>query len=232
MKVRNRILNIALGITLVLFIISFSIAFPILFRPIHTWCISPMHVREDLNDFFGTTFTFNDIKVAYDDILNFCVFYTPFKAGKLTYPIEDMMHFADCRVLFTLDLTVMLVTLVLLVTALVLKLKIKSIKFSKNTFLISGLVSVILPIFLLIVSAIDFDKAFTVFHHIFFPGKENWVFDPNVSQIIWIFPEGFFLVCVIIIAAFIILLSAGCIVTYILMNKKEKLLLKNQEVNN
>ena len=48
--------------------------------------------------------------------------------------------------------------------------------------------------------------AFTVFHAVFFPGKDNWLFNPATDEIILIMPERFFLNCALLIGA--VLLSA------------------------
>ena len=50
-------------------------------------------------------------------------------------------------------------------------------------------------------AALDFDRAFTVFHTIFFPGKDNWLFDPMTDPVILILPEAFFRSCAILILA-------------------------------
>lgn len=55
-------------------------------------------------------------------------------------------------------------------------------------------------------AALDFSRAFTVFHAVFFPGKDNWLFNPATDEIILIMPERFFLNCALLIGA--VLLSA------------------------
>ena len=55
-------------------------------------------------------------------------------------------------------------------------------------------------------AALDFDKAFTVFHTLFFPGKSNWYFSWYEDQIIRILPQDFFMNCAILIFASIVLL--------------------------
>ena len=56
---------------------------------------------------------------------------------------------------------------------------------------------------------LDFGRAFVLFHALFFPGKDNWLFDPRVDQIINILPQEFFRSCAILILA---LLALGCAV--------------------
>ena len=62
-------------------------------------------------------------------------------------------------------------------------------------------------ILLAALTALNFNAAFVFFHHLFFPGKDNWLFDPATDQIILILPELFFRNCAIAIAA---LLLIGC----------------------
>jgi integral membrane protein (TIGR01906 family) len=58
-------------------------------------------------------------------------------------------------------------------------------------------------------AAIDFDRAFVVFHTLFFPGKTNWIFDWRTDPIILILPQDFFRNCGILIVA---LLLMWCVV--------------------
>ena len=55
-------------------------------------------------------------------------------------------------------------------------------------------------------AALDFRRGFTVFHADYFPGKDNWLFNPATDEIILIMPERFFLNCALLIGA--VLLSA------------------------
>ena len=67
-------------------------------------------------------------------------------------------------------------------------------------------------------AATDFDRAFAVFHGIFFPGKENWLFDPATDPVILLLPEEFFRNCAIAIAASLLLI---CLVL-ILRGRRQK----------
>ena len=60
-------------------------------------------------------------------------------------------------------------------------------------------------------AALDFDRAFTVFHTIFFPGKDNWLFDPMTDPVILILPEEFFRSCALLILAGL-LLACGVLI--------------------
>lgn len=219
-KVFNILFNVWLGLALFFFIISFSINVPIYFRPLHTMCINPMNIVGDLNDFTGESYTFNDVVRAYNDVVNYCCFYTPFKAGKLLYPEADVLHFEDCRKLFTLDTIVMVVSFVSLIAIKIIDRNSKTIKINLKAILIAGIVTIVLPIVLGVLCALDFDKAFTIFHKIFFPGKDNWIFNPCEDHIILILPEGFFAVCAITIGVSVLTLCGVCIAYSLVKERK------------
>ena len=67
-------------------------------------------------------------------------------------------------------------------------------------------------------AAIDFDEAFKIFHAIFFPGKDNWLFNPYTDEIITAMPQEFFMNCAILIVFSIFALS----ITFILTSLKKK----------
>lgn len=72
---------------------------------------------------------------------------------------------------------------------------------------------------LAVLAVTDFDRAFTIFHGVFFPGKENWLFDPATDPVILLLPEEFFRRCAIAIAASLLLL---CLVLALTGRKQKK----------
>lgn len=72
---------------------------------------------------------------------------------------------------------------------------------SKEVLWISGIVTLLIPSFLGIFLASNFDRAFTLFHTVFFEGS-TWLFNPKVDQIITILPMDYFMHCAYFIAAF------------------------------
>ena len=60
-------------------------------------------------------------------------------------------------------------------------------------------------------AALDFGRAFEVFHMLFFPGKDNWLFDGREDPVIYMLPEEFFRNCAILILAGILLACGGLI---------------------
>jgi integral membrane protein (TIGR01906 family) len=89
----------------------------------------------------------------------------------------------------------------------------KHVAFSSGLFTLTG--------FAVIggLAATDFDRAFTIFHKLFFPGKSNWLFSWYEDEIIRILPQEFFMNCAILILVSIITL---CILAIILGGVSKK----------
>ena len=71
-----------------------------------------------------------------------------------------------------------------------------------------------------ILVSLDFDRAFVIFHSLFFPGKDNWLFNPYTDEIILALPSDFFMNCAILIASSVIIISAGLLIRGILIKKR------------
>ena len=185
-------------------VLALSIAVPLLIRPFYYAHIKPYHLEEE------SGYTEAQIKEAYDDMMDYCVYgIGEFKTGVMPFSEEGKAHFEDCAVLFRIDFVLALISVITAVILTVYQRKKGMIplryghtpQYFAGYFLGGG--------FLLIgiLCALDFDKAFVVFHTIFFPGKTNWIFDWNDDQIIRIMPEEFFRNAGILIVA---LLFTGC----------------------
>lgn len=106
---KEKLLGIAQAVLTALVIVSGAIALPILFRPFYYWHIKPLH----LTDMVGLTT--EQVKTAYNEMMNFCIGISDtFSAGVLPFSESGAAHFADIRMLFLLDLGVLLVVILLL----------------------------------------------------------------------------------------------------------------------
>ena len=76
----------------------------------------------------------------------------------------------------------------------------------------AAMLSVTAPMIIGGLAALDFDRAFVVFHSLFFPGKTNWVFDWYADQIIRVLPQAFFMNCAILIGVGLVTMAAGILV--------------------
>ena len=215
---KNKILTIVLGVFIGVFILTVSIGLPIYFRPFYYMQIKPLDIPSYSGEDYDT------IKEAYDDLLDYLTLPgREFKTGIFRYSAEGKSHFEDCKRLFNLNGAALIISLAGIITLFVLAKKkvFTPIKpFGYDILFSSG--SFTLGFFALVglIVAIDFDKAFDVFHIILFPGKKNWYFNWHRDQIIRVLPEEFFISCAILILSSIILLCAACIVIPVIKKRK------------
>ena len=202
----SKLMTAVMSVMLALVLLAGSIAVPILARPFY-------YAHIDAFDLVRQTgLTEQEIKTAYDEMMDYCLGKSDtFSTGVLAWSEEGKSHFDDVAVLFKLDISVMLVCLLGAAVLLAVSRK-KKMSFAAilgRGPLFWAAVTLGVP-FVVIggLAALDFDKAFVVFHSIFFPGKTNWIFDYNLDQIIRILPQDFFMNCGILILSVLLL---GCI---------------------
>lgn len=181
-------LSILLSLALALFFLSAAIAVPILCRPFYYHQIDALDLPE------ATGWSEQTIRGAYDEVMDYLVCGAPFGTGELRWSESGQAHFADCRTLFRLDFVLLGVSAAVLAVLAVLyrRGKIAFHRFcgrSPAFWAAAGLSAVFL--LAAIWAVIDFTSLFTAFHHMFFPGKTNWVFDWRTDEIILILPEIF-----------------------------------------
>ena len=199
-------LTVLLAAALAALLLSASVAVPILCRPFYYAHIDALRLTE------VTPWTEQEIRQAYDEMLDFCLGKGEFSTGVLAWSDWGKSHFEDVRVLFLLDLRVLAVSaavfVCLLAGARLTRRRPGTILGRGPGFWAgAGLAAVFLAIGAW--AAVDFDRAFVVFHTVFFPGKENWILNYQTDQIINILPEVFFRNCALLILA---LLVTGCAV--------------------
>ena len=218
---KNKILTGLLGFFVAILIITFSIGLPIHFRPFYYLQIDLL----DIEEYSGADR--ETIKEAFNELMDYLTIPgNEFGTGKFPYSEEGKSHFVDCKVLFDLNTIAFIISLVSVIALLILKkLGIFELwrPFGMNITFCSGAYT--LGGFALIggLVALDFDTAFTIFHKIFFPGKDNWLFNPYTDGIIMILPQDFFMNCAILIFTSIILLCAVCITSGLIERYREKL---------
>lgn len=215
----NKPLSVLLSILTALTVLSGSIAVPLLCRPFYYAHIGSMGLTE-----YGLTV--EQIKTAFDQVMDFCLGLRPdFAAGGLIFSASGASHFADVRTLFLLDLWVLGLSLAALAAAFVY-CRAKQVR--PHCFKGHGpgfWAAVGLGVTFLIVgglAALDFDRAFVLFHALFFPGKDNWLFDWRTDPVILLLPEAFFRNCAILILALLLVWCAILIAADLWANKKRK----------
>ena len=201
-----------------LFFISFAVSIPAVFRPFYYACITPLHIEE------YSGYSRETIVEAYDDVMEFIWEGAEFKTGSLKWTEEEKAHFEDCVPLFHLQVILACVLgAYLLVYLILIKKKVLRPARFKGISSVSygGMLTLLFMAIVGIFAAIDFDKLFNLFHAIFFPGKDNWVFNENTEQVINILPEEFFAVCAGFIVGLVVILSIVAIVVGVVHKVKE-----------
>lgn len=198
----SKILSVLLSVLIALAVLTGSVAVPLLCRPFYYAHIGPMGLED-----YGLSR--EEIQTAYDEMMDFCLGKREtFSAGALAFSPSGADHFADVRGLFLLDLWASGLSLAGL-AALLLWCKAKKIRPFRflgrgpGLWAAAGLGASFLTVGGL--ASLDFDRAFVIFHQIFFPGKENWIFDWREDPIILFLPQDFFRDCAILILALLLM---------------------------
>lgn len=208
MKKPSKLFTLVLALSTALVVLTGSIAVPILFRPFYYLQIGPLHLVEQ------TGWDEETIREAYDEVLDFCVLGKEFGTGELAWSESGRDHFADAAGLFHLDFRVFLLSAAV---ALACLLALRRGAFTPwrplgrgpGFWAGAGLAGVFLVVAAL--AASNFERAFVIFHQLFFPGKDNWVFDARTDQIILILPMEFFRNCAILIVVLMLVCCLGLI---------------------
>ena len=220
----NSSLSVIFVIAVVILTITFSIGLPIYVRAFYYAHIPS--IQEEFKEELDITLERDLVKDAYDEILDFLTLPgREFGAGEVPYSEEGKGHFEDCKILFDLNRNALIISAIAVAVLLILnRLAVINLKkplgFGLTFF--SGIGTLGLFGALGLIVSRDFSAAFTIFHKIFFPGKDNWMFNPYTDPIILFMPQRFFMHCAILICASILLISAAFIVIGIIRKKRVK----------
>lgn len=216
---KHKVLTILLTVSVFLFVLTAAICVPILFRPFYYRQIKPLNIES------YSGFDYQTIRTAFDDLMNYLLFNAPFQTGTLAWSEDGKSHFADCKVIFRIIILLAILSLAAGIVLLILR---KKGRFEFRTFrghslgFYLGIAVFVILTAVLVWGLIDFDSLFKTFHSVFFPGKDNWVFDPIADQIILILPEQFFINCAIFIGGVFLLFCAVCIVEDIVRRHRQR----------
>lgn len=215
---KSKVYFLILTVASMLAVLSASIAVPLLCRPFYYAHVSLLDLPAQ------TGWSTAEIHQAFNEMMDYCLLGAPFGTGVLRWSQEGLAHFADCAVLFRLDLGVLLLSLfVLLLCTVAYRRGLRPARpLQRGASFWSG--SILAAVFLLTaaLAATNFDRAFVIFHKLFFPGKDNWLFDPATDEIILVLPQVFFRNCAILIVAVLLLCCLGMILYDLTRSRKKK----------
>ncbi len=203
----SKLFSLIVSLAAALAVLAGSISIPLLCRPFYYLQIQALDL-EARTGYAGPV-----IRAAFDEMMDFCILGAPFGTGELPWSPSGMSHFADVAVLFRLDLIVGAAAGIALLVCLAVRLRgLRPYRFwGRGPGFWAG--SLLAACFAVIaaLAAADFDRAFVVFHALFFPGKDNWIFDPAQDAIINILPQEFFQNCAVLIVA-VLLIACGALI--------------------
>ena len=223
---RRKLATIIISIFVALFILAIGIACPIFVRAFYYAHIEPLELVEK------TGYSEETIREAFDEMMDYCTHGGPksgyrFGTGELAWSEDGKAHFDDVARLFSWDLRILLISFVAILIYVVLGLINKSGINSEQRKGLGpffwgplGLLAAMGAVGYLV--ATNFDAFFVKFHEAFFPGKDNWLFDPAEDEIIKILPEVFFRNCAILIISVIVILSLFLIVFSLVKRSKRR----------
>lgn len=190
-----------LSIILMLGIISISVVVVLNFRGLYYFDIDYLNIPT------LSGYTKEQILQNYNHLIDYN---SMFYQGPLNFPSMGMSssgrsHFEEVKEIFVLLQQIAIITTILGSIGIVWKLKQRQVQFFKYTCIIT----IILPMFLGVLIALNWEKVFTLFHKITF-SNDDWLFDPITDPVINILPSSYFMHCAIMILLGVVLGSAVC----------------------
>ena len=215
-KSRRRLKNalqVLLALMLVLLFISASVFAVLAFRPLYYMDVDRFNIPA------SARMTREEIIENYDALIDYNL---PLTDGELVFPTLTMsehgrQHFAEVKDIFDAFKIMGLILLPLCAVGIALFAKMKE----RFYLLLTAIFSVALPAVVGGLLALNWDRAFVLFHKLFF-NNDYWLFDPRTDPVITILPDGFFLHCAVAIIALVLLFGGVCLTVWLVKRKKER----------
>ena len=210
MNYKFKFTDLLIGLLFTLFFISAGVVFTINFRPLYYFDIDYLNIVEK------SGFDKETIVTNYNALINYN---SPFFTGDLTFPTlaaseSGLFHFIEVKRIFNAFFYTGVISLITLIPIILYKHKKKDTSYLK----VSSIVAIVLPTIVGLGCAINFDRAFVIFHKIFFR-NDYWLFDPATDPVIMILPDTFFLHCAVFIIAFVLI---GSLILYLFATHLQK----------
>ena len=205
---KRRLLSALCAVSVFLFLLTVSIGLPIYIRPFYYAHIEACNL-EAVSGYSG-----QQIRQAYDEVLDYLTLPgADFGTGVLPHSEEGRAHFADCKALFDLNAMILVGSGLVLAVLFFMRKRWGPYRIGRlSAPALAAVLSVTAPIMIGFLAALDFGRAFTAFHTIFFPGKTNWVFDWYADPIIRVLPQAFFRNCAILIGLGLVWMAGGILI--------------------
>ncbi|MDU6114875.1 MAG: TIGR01906 family membrane protein [Paeniclostridium sordellii] len=207
----KKISNLILAFLMSLFIITSIVKFTVVFKPLYYFDIKHLNIP------ILSGMSEEEIKLNYDYLIKYNTSYRDyeFNMPTLKSSIQGKIHFEEVRDVFKVLNKINIISGVISVLGIYIVLKKKEIKIIKYT----GIISILIPIFLVIPITIQFEKSFEIFHRLIF-NNDYWIFDPSKDPVINMLPAEFFLHCEVVILTGILIFSSIILTIYKMLKNK------------
>ncbi|CEO30061.1 TIGR01906 family membrane protein [Paraclostridium sordellii] len=207
----KKISNLILAFLMSLFIITSIVKFTVVFKPLYYFDIKHLNIP------ILSGMSEEEIKLNYDYLIKYNTSYRDyeFNMPTLKSSIQGKIHFEEVRDVFKVLNKMNIISGVISVLGIYIVLKKKEIKIIKY----AGIISILIPIFLLIPITIQFEKSFEIFHRLIF-NNDYWIFDPSKDPVINMLPAEFFLHCGVVILTGILIFSSIILTIYKMLKNK------------
>ena len=211
-KFLNYILTIFTSILFIYIFLFVAIMFLLLNKNFYYLHIKYLNIVEK------TGYKIDTIKENYIAMINYLIPFskTTYHLPSMPYSHEGKIHFEEVKNIFNTMSLICIIIIIILAIIFYYYYKKKDSTFLKK----SSINCVVITLFLSLIGYINFNKAFIIFHKIFF-NNDYWIFNPAKDPIINILPEEFFRNCSIAIFVFIIIGSLFLYILYKLINIKK-----------
>ncbi|CEQ19084.1 TIGR01906 family membrane protein [Paraclostridium sordellii] len=207
----KKISNLILAFLMSLFIITSIVKFTVVFKPLYYFDIKHLNIP------ILSGMSEEEIKLNYDYLIKYNTSYRDyeFNMPTLKSSIQGKIHFEEVRDVFKVLNKINIISGVISVLGIYIVLKKKEIKIIKY----AGIISILIPIFLVIPITIQFEKSFEIFHRLIF-NNDYWIFDPSKDPVINMLPAEFFLHCGVVILTGILIFSSIILTIYKMLKNK------------
>jgi integral membrane protein (TIGR01906 family) len=193
----------AIAIVLCTIIVSTKISYN--FKPLYYYDIKKLNLEN------ASGLSLTSIKSNYNYVIGYL---DNNNADKFTLPTlrsssSGEAHFAEVKSIFkNMNYILLLCILFILISIIILR--------NNRQFLylkIAGITLVLIPLVLIPLSFLNFDRLFTLFHKVLFR-NDFWLFDPKTDPVILLFPEDFFMHCMLLMFTLSTLLAIFYLILY------------------
>ncbi len=197
---RHFFIDLTIGFLFLFSFIGLGLIFVLLFRPLYLFDLHFLHLPEI------TGYSKEEILQNYAYVVRTCLpfFHGTFQLPTMPSSASGIQHFDEVRRIFYVIYGISFASILTLIPVVYLKKKNQDFRYLK----VSGILVLILPVLLCILSIVSFHTVFVTMHTVLFQ-NDLWLFDPVSDPIINILPEKYFFHCA---AALFLFIIAGGIV--------------------